>query len=374
MILLAYILGGLCLFLLLLPAVYLLILSLASPAAKREPAIATPLPPLTVLIPAHNEAENLSAKIEGVLSQGYPPNLLRVIVIDDGSTDGTPDALSRFSGRVLALRLPEPRGKIAALNRGLSAAATDLVVITDADTGMEPGALAALTRPFSDEGVGAVSGRLTVKGEGRTARWERAYVEAEESFRGRENRLSSVPFLFGQLSAFRRSVLPVIPEAAAVDDLEIALAVRGKGFRVLSCDQAAVYEVPPPTLRGLLGQKVRRGLCTIEVVMRHLDLVNPRRQGWFALTFFVRRVLTLFSPALLAILFACLWAASGRWFVPSAVFAAGGALFWLKNPPLTEYLIMMQGTICVSWWLYLTRRIPSGASWKSRPEGRGECS
>ncbi len=356
--------------LLALPALYLLILSLAAPKPT-APGNASPLPPLTVLVPAHDEAPNLPAKIEGLFAQGYPSGLLRMMVIDDGSTDRTAEALAPFSGRLAALRLPKPRGKIAALNLGLDRAETEIVVITDADTVLGQGALEALARPFAGENVGAVSGRLQVRGEGRTARWERAYVEAEEGFRGRENLLSSVPFLFGQLSAFRRSVLPAIPEAAAVDDLEIALAVRGKGYRVLSAERAIVSEVPPPSLGGLLKQKVRRGLCTIEVVLRHLDLLDPRRQGWFALTFFVRRVLPLFSPALLAALFLCLRAVSGSWLVPAAGYAALLLLSWLKNPPLTEYLAMMQGTICASWWLYLTRRAPSGANWKSSPEGRG---
>jgi cellulose synthase/poly-beta-1,6-N-acetylglucosamine synthase-like glycosyltransferase len=368
-----YLLGGICLLLLILPALYVAILSLAGPA-RSATSSAPPLPPLTVLIPAHNEAINLPAKIEGVFSQDYPPGLLQLIVIDDGSTDGTSETLSRFSGRIRTLRLTEARGKIAALNLGLGEAATDVVAITDADTELEPGALRALAVAFADESVGAVSGRLMVKGEGRTARWERSYAEAEDSFRGRENRFSSVPFLFGQLSAFRRSVLPRIPEAAAVDDLEIALAIREKSFRVISSEGAIVCEVPPPALGGLLRQKVRRGLCTIEVVLRHLSLLDPRRQGRFALTFFVRRVLPLFSPALLSVLFVCLWAASGHWYVPAAIFGVLGILAWLKNPPFTEYMVMMQGTICLSWWMYLTRRIPEGANWKSRPERRGKCS
>ena len=119
-------------------------------------------PPITVLVPTYNEANVICRTVETILASDYPD--LRVIVIDDGSTDGSGDVV----GKVFAL---EPRltllrkengGKSTALNMGLQHTKTEIVVCVDADTILDKNAIRMLARHFADPRVGAVAGNVKV--------------------------------------------------------------------------------------------------------------------------------------------------------------------------------------------------------------------
>ena len=358
--LIIYLIGFGSLLLLALPLIYALILKLW-PAPPSLPLVAY-TPRITVVVPAHNEASHIRRKLDQLREQSYPPDRMEIVVVDDGSTDQTGPILESYGPRVKLVSLPEPRGKIAALNEGLKISRSEIVVITDADTELEDRSLRELVRPFQDPGIGAVSGRLRIRGEGKSALYETAYVEAEHAFRRKESRISSVPFLFGQLSAFRREVLPRIHSASAVDDIEMALVIRERGYRVIHAPQAIVYEEAPASLRRLFQQKRRRGGCTLEVVLRHLGILRPAG-GWFALTFLVRRVLPFFNPILLLLAAVFLILALGAYWAAAllaAIFLAG----WLRNRNFTGYLAAMQYIVLLSWLDYFRKKIPRGANWK----------
>jgi len=93
------------------------------------------LPPATVLIPGFNEERVLAGTVRSVLASDHPD--LEVIIIDDGSTDGTlrvAEELAREHSNVRVVALGRNRGKAAALNAGMRAASHDIVVTVDADT------------------------------------------------------------------------------------------------------------------------------------------------------------------------------------------------------------------------------------------------
>ena len=367
MLIAIHLLGGFCLLLLVLPALYVIILKVipAKPAAFRDHDYS---PFISVIIPAHNEEDSIVPKLDSLFQQSYPEDKIEIIVVDDGSTDNTPALLKKYGDRISVKRIFPGEGKIAALNLALKEARAEIIVITDADTELEKESLRALISPLQDPDLGAISGRLKIKGEGRSASYERAYVETEHGFRQKESLLSSVPFLFGQLSAFRKETISQIQSSAAVDDIEIALTIKELGLRVIHSEAAVVYETAPVSLRGLLDQKVRRGLCTIEVVLRHLNLLHLR-SGLFSLTFFVRRVLPLFLPLIIIACYLYIWFLSGCWWVPVVLFGGLGIASWLRKRDLTEYMALMQVAICRAWWLYLNHKIPSGANWRSaRPD------
>lgn len=103
---------------------------------------------VSVVIPAHNYASYLGGAIESALHQGYQP--VEVIVVDDGSTDGTPAVLERFAREVLAVHL-DGRGVAEARNAGLARAAGAYVVFLDADDLLLPGGLQAQVNRFAQE-------------------------------------------------------------------------------------------------------------------------------------------------------------------------------------------------------------------------------
>lgn len=357
-----YLTGFSTLFLLALPALYIFLLKI-HPAPPHSQQIDY-TPRITVIVPAHNEAPNISRKLEQLLGQSYPSAQIEIIVVDDGSTDQTLSILKNYESRIRIISLATPQGKIAALNQALKESYSEIVVITDADTELEQYSIRELVRPFYDSEIGAVSGRLKIRGQGRSARYERAYVESEDAFRQKENRISSVPFLFGQLSAFRRKVLPRINSNSAVDDIEMALVIWERGYKVIYAPEAIVYENVPNSLRQLFQQKRRRGGCTIEVILRHLGIIKPQ-SGFFAITFFVRRVLPFFLPLIFIINIAC-FIIVFPWFWPLSIVIILWLAGWFVRRDFTIHLTIMQGIVILAWIDYLRNRIPQGADWKKR--------
>src|SRR5919199_493315 len=118
-----------------------------------DPAFA---PPVSIVVPAYNEAAGIERAVRSLAGSDYPD--LEVVVVDDGSVDGTADLVERLElSCVEVLRQPNA-GKAAALNRGIAHAVHELVVTVDADTVFEPGTLRRLLQPFGSADVGAVPG------------------------------------------------------------------------------------------------------------------------------------------------------------------------------------------------------------------------
>src|SRR5581483_9080940 len=127
---------------------------------RREPRPEGFHPPVSVIVPAYNEATGIEKAVSSLTGSDYPT--FEVIVVDDGSTDGTGELVDALKlERVRVIREPN-RGKAEALNTALAAAKHDLIVAVDADTLFAPGTLAELVRPFADPAVGAVAGNAKV--------------------------------------------------------------------------------------------------------------------------------------------------------------------------------------------------------------------
>ena len=129
------------------------------PPTRRPPWGQPVTAPVSVIVPAYNESAGIEAAVRSLLASDHP---VEIIVVDDGSTDGTADLVE-------SLRLPNVRvirqanaGKPAALNTGIAAASYDLLVMVDGDTVFEPDAVRTLVQPFADPRVGAVSGNAKV--------------------------------------------------------------------------------------------------------------------------------------------------------------------------------------------------------------------
>ena len=180
-------------------------------------------PPLTVVVPAYREASLIAAKVDDLRANGYPGPLEVVVVADDPGTAAaaaTTDAVVISGGRRL--------GKAEALNRGFAAAASEIVVITDANTHLRPGSLSALARWFADASIGGVAGEKGVPGTG-----EGMYWRFESWLKQREARTGATFALVGELAAVRRSVFRPLPTDLAVEDLWLALDVLEQGFRIV---------------------------------------------------------------------------------------------------------------------------------------------
>jgi hypothetical protein len=236
--------------------------------ATRRPGASGTTPPLTVLVPAYREAGVIGGKVEDVLANGYP-GPLDIVVIADGDPE-TAAAAEQAGAR--ALTSPERLGKSQALNRGFAEADTPIVVITDANNRLAPGALAAVVAQFDDPGVGAVAGeKLEDDGGGA----ESLYWRFESWLKQREDQLGSTIGLIGELSAVRAEVWRPIPPDVAIDDLWAGLDIIEQGYRVAYEPRARALDPAAGSLGVQWERRTRNVSGALHVLVQRRRQLRP---------------------------------------------------------------------------------------------------
>ena len=169
-----------------------LLIALAPVKRLADPKPPSLSPRVAVLIAAHNEENDIGRKLNGLLNQKGFFGGLEIIVVSDGSTDGTPHAVKAYAGRGVRLLVTDGHvGKIAALNLAMSEIESEVVVFTDANSQLRPDALQMLLRHFTDPSVGCACGSIGVpaKGRGWIAKAESLYWHYDHALKRAESRL-----------------------------------------------------------------------------------------------------------------------------------------------------------------------------------------
>jgi poly-beta-1,6-N-acetyl-D-glucosamine synthase len=238
------------------------------PRPARCPQASATAPPLTVLVPAYREAGVIRAKVEDVRGNGYP-GPLDIVVIADGDPETA--AAAELAG-ARALTGPDRLGKSQALNRGFAEADTEIVVITDANNRLAPGALAAVVEHFDDPGVGGVAGeKLEDDGGGG----ESLYWRFESWLKQREDQLGSTIGLIGELSAVRAEAWRPIPPDVAIDDLWAGLDIIEQGYRVAYEPRARALDPPAASLAVQWERRTRNVSGALHVLARRRQQLGP---------------------------------------------------------------------------------------------------
>lgn len=262
-------------------------------------------PPLTVIVAAHNEASRIEARVRNLLDQEYPADRLHVIVVDDGSSDSTAATANLDEPRVRVVRIGENVGKAAALNAGVAAATTDLIVFTDARQRFAPGALRLLAEPFADPEVGAVSGELVIESEapGRAADIG-MYWRIETMLRESEARLGWLHGVSGAIHAMRRELVPTLPAGLILDDMYLPASALFAGKRVWMTRDAVALDCASRDESEEFRRKLRTLTGNWQLMVKMPRLLNPfTNPAWFA--FVSHKLLRLAAPwALIAALIA----------------------------------------------------------------------
>jgi len=234
--------------------------------------------PVTVIVPAYNEKEGIEATVRSVLASDHP---VWVIVVDDGSTDGTAEVVERLGLRRVVLIRQANAGKPAALNTGLAAARTELVVMVDGDTVLEPGTVRTVAEHFADPDVGAVSGNAKVGNRGGLlGAWQHIeYVIGFNLDRRMYDVLECMPTVPGAIGAFRLSALRAIgglPTDTLAEDTDLTMALERDGWRVVYEQHARAWTEAPATLSQLWKQRYRWCYGTLQAVWKHRGAVLER--------------------------------------------------------------------------------------------------
>ncbi|MEU2283876.1 glycosyltransferase [Streptomyces sp. NPDC013178] len=231
--------------------------------------------PVSVIVPAYNEKECIANTLESLSKSTHP---IEIIVVDDGSTDGTSE-IARAAADSLGMRnvrviRQENAGKPAALNNGVRNAGHDIVVMMDGDTVFEPDTVRQLVQPFADPKVGAVAGNAKVGNRDTViGAWQHIeYVMGFNLDRRMYDLLRCMPTIPGAIGAFRRdAVLEVggMSEDTLAEDTDITIAMHRAGWHVVYQEHAKAWTEAPGSLKQLWSQRYRWSYGTMQALWKH---------------------------------------------------------------------------------------------------------
>jgi cellulose synthase/poly-beta-1,6-N-acetylglucosamine synthase-like glycosyltransferase len=269
--------------------------SIAPPSDRSEE-----WPVVSLLIAAHNEEAVIDERLRNALAMIYPAGRLEIVVGSDGSTDATAELVRRYADRgVRLLDYHQRRGKAAVLNSAMVELTGEIVLLSDANTHIDPDAIHRLVRWFRDPGIGVVCGEVVLT-DPRTGRnVDSLYWKYETFLKRCEGRLGALLGANGPIYAIRRELYVPIPDATIVDDFVIPLLAKLRhGCAIVYDGEAVAREETPADVRAEFRRRARIGAGGFQAIGMLGGLLVPR-QGWVAFTFFSHKVLRWLCPFLM---------------------------------------------------------------------------
>lgn len=304
---------------------YPFLLWVLSASRKKNHLEMSPLPRVSVIIPAYNAAGKIESKISNTLALDYPHDMLEIIVVSDGSTDRTVELARKYEGdNVLVLELETNQGKSSAQNYAVSKATGEIIAFTDMESVLDSKFIISIVPWFLDAGVGCVGGLANLhKQDGTVSESHGLYWKVEQFIRRAESDLGMLHSLPGWGFAVRKSDFrPLDPDTG--DDMILPLEIALQGKRSVIAPDALVSDNMPSSLRGELKARSRITLRNLTGLMRRKQLLAP----WC----FPRMAFALWSHKLL------------RWFTPFILIIIFGSTLWLyfNGYGFSRYILWIQ--------------------------------
>ena len=255
----------------------------ARTARARQPNGETPT--IAVIVPCWNESSTVGATCESLLALDYPADKLEIILVDDGSTDATPEAMAAYSihPQVRVIR-KENGGKHTALNVGIASTEAEFIGCLDADSFVDPAALKEIIPCFENPKVAAVTAAMSIH---QPKNILQHMQNAEYTFGiTLRHTLASINGLYvtpGPFSFYRHSILKEVGDfrhAHQTEDMEMALRLQQEGYEIENAPRARVYTKSPDTVSGLIKQRTRwiSGFLR-NILGEYRSLIGARRHG-----------------------------------------------------------------------------------------------
>jgi len=262
---------------------------------------AIPSEKVTILITAYNEETTIVSKINNVLEEDYPSELLEVIVASDMSTDATDQLVLNYNDKRVSLFRPQTsQGKTDTQNQAVSTAQGDIIIYTDAETRFNGSFIRHVTAPFKDSNVGCVTGKILFSisenstisvNQGRYWRYETAVRQAESD-------LGFLATATGAAMAVRKTLIWPM-KAAYGEDCILPLDVALAGKRVIQSNEAIGYDTQPHDTTGEFKCRVRMTLRNLQGIFSKKTLLNVFRHPWFSFSLISHKILRWLSPLFL---------------------------------------------------------------------------
>lgn len=251
------------------------------------------LPEVTLMVCAYNEEDIIAVKMDNTRRLDYPSDRLHLVWVTDGSNDNTNVLLSAYP-EVKVIYFPERRGKAAALKHGIKEIDTEIVMMTDANTMLNPEAVKEVARLMQDPKVGCVSGEKKVMARSdsdEAAQGEGLYWKYESTLKRLDSELYSAMGAAGELCVIRRQLMTDIPDDTLLDDFIISMEIVKKGYKIAYTSNAYAMEYGSADLHEESKRKRRIAAGGLQSCWRLRSLMNPLRHPVVAFQFVSHRVL-----------------------------------------------------------------------------------
>jgi len=246
-------------------------------------------PAVTIIVPCWNEEQTVYKTVRSVFNLNYPKNKIKLILVDDGSTDNTWKVLSRFAKypNVKVLK-KENGGKHTALNLGLLHTETEFLGCLDADSVADPESLIRLMAYFEKEPeFMAVTPSIVVKEtKNIIERAQKAEYLMAVYVKKMLGCLGAIHVTPGPLTIFRKKVfedLGPYRHAHNTEDMEIAYRMQENHYPIGQCHDALVYTATPPSVKKLYKQRLRWIYGFLNNTLDYRRLMFKKNYGNFAL-------------------------------------------------------------------------------------------
>lgn len=351
---------------------YPLIIDLLARTLHRTHEASDRLPPVSVLIAAHNEERDIEATLLNKISLDYPRDRLEILVVSDESSDRTDSIVEAVAVAadvpVKLFRQQPRRGKTAGLNLLVPYASGEILVFSDANSIYASDALRMLVRNFADPGIGYVTGKMvytnadgSLTGDGCSS-----YMKYENWLRERETRAGSIVGVDGGIDAMRKALYESLADDQLPDFVQ-PLKVVGQGRRVIYEPEALLMEAALDDAGREYTMRVRVSLRALWAMHDMYTLFNPLKYGLFSFQLFSHKLLRYlaFVPVMLVFVTNLMLLEQGEiytWLLVAQVIfyllAAGGYLLAGRaNSPvlltLPYYFTLLNVACLHAAWRYL---------------------
>ena len=329
-------------------------------------------PSVSALLPVHNGAPWIAAKLDSLLALNYPHDRLQIVIISDGSTDRTEEIAMQYAARgVELIRLPRG-GKALALNAGLKSATGEVLFLTDVRQPLDVNSLRNLTACLADPAVGAASGELVMFDDNTQEKINVGlYWRYEKWIRRRLSQIDSVLGATGAIYVIRRSLARPMPPNTLLDDVYLPLVAFFAGRRVVFEESAIAYD-QAAALETEFRRKVRTQAGVYQIVKYFPQLLSFQNRMWFH--FISHKLGRLFLPyALIALALVSFWIPAPWSRIAVALQAAFYALAAMDpvlpeslplkrlSSPARTFVVLMAAALCAVSIFF----VPTRSLWKA---------
>jgi cellulose synthase/poly-beta-1,6-N-acetylglucosamine synthase-like glycosyltransferase len=259
-------------------------------------------PPVSVVIPVYNKVRYVADTINAALGLDYKNK--EIIVVNDGSTDGSLGVCKKFEGKGLIklINISKNGGKANALNAGIRSANGEYILTMDGDSDITSDSLRRMMGYFEDKTIGAVAGMVRTKGE-RTLLERFQFLEYfQQAFqRLIQGFFKSVLVLPGPISLFRKSAIKDVgwfDNSTIVEDWDMTMKLHKKGYRIVSDENSFSDTIPPTSIGDWWKQRIRWSRGGIQIAINHKDVLGRSNNKALTHFMFPIHIMWLFVPAL----------------------------------------------------------------------------